>query len=1480
MRKKQLEEMRFLLTEFCSVHRLRLANTFGPRCATWRGRAAPRGEAVLDYIGISASDQFDSGTTAEWIRAPGRSATIQEISDHKLVHLAVAVGRRRRCKNRKRAALHQWEPVDPAAAAASFDRALSRQFQDAGSRYRPLQSLVEEEEEEEDIKRDVRPVKEEEGDQRRQGRGTLSQIIADTAASIPSRQVAALRAPVRPERLWTLERLLRRALWPRELRCQNEVRSLRRLIKPLRKQYDADMLEYKHKVEQRKLRTQAQALKVKKMTGEWELTYDVEAKQVEIGRYLKDRVEDYGARREVQSILEGLASKLNQSQCVSITMHDILRARARLKSGAAGPDQVTREMLQLIPFASLKTIRHHFSLIANRRQQVPSDWKRFLVTLIPKAPSIQELSETRAICLLSLVQKWYNHVLVIKGEQHLVNIKHSLNMYGFVQFRKVSEVTSFTKHLCQHAAQWGKGEKLYLASLDVLQAFDHVTIKLALQSMEKLGFDPALIYALLCPMTENTCKATFEGTQNLDWIGWDRSIRTGGVDGPFIFKVVSVALWNDIVGTWPGRDLGYVVESPVPMPTRSTISHALWADNLLLYARDERQLRTMVTELTLPLLQAGLNWKPSSLKLIPFGVNGSNDVVLDIQLPTQTHTYKLECVNTLDILGYRLDRYWTQHSDLQFNLDRARGAFFADIEYYRSHRIPIERRFQRYRLRIQSKLLFAIEGMTIDNITAQKIFSWEGKLLAIIGGRRKGVTEDWTVYQKRRFKYARDQFANHGFLSAVELFIHKNWLWAKDIACFARGFACQNIPTAALHTDRVHVDPTASLHTYSQAHTHVHSSLPVPQLSGQRSLESAPSFIQTATLHTHSDDITHVHSLLPVPQVDDRSFDTLPSYIQTATLHTNSGEHAHLRSMSSVPQAERGSSFDQLPCYIPTATLHTHSTHFIHSHCPPRALPQSVSPEPQRPAAMFGSRGGLTEHKKDCQRSSGRVSSASSIRVSLEPNKKDAHCSSGRVSSASRIRVPLSDPLQVAHLFECARLLEERSSQREAQGTASPVATALPVDGESEPTPAAKNRRRQIVETRLAARGEKRCPGPSLTASQEELAKRVRQPQRPCDKRDRDEICSPRGSQKRRCIAQVNDDPIASADSLSAAPQGSKRPRDPPSSNHDSEPREARPSGANVNVFKLNAYSQARLGMMHASGDWAAHRRAFAARSRDSQAALLGWRGGTKYVGWRKWEDVFIADQNGNTKWWETMMFGKEDWSIFVEKLLKRLHLPAILDYLAKPRVSVARTEEEETKVNNDRIARRIAHNFENETIFDYESDKIPFEILGDSLCVVQWIRGHWRCTNMGYNNTLEAAQNTLDAITDTCLRTACAGADPIKHLYREGNSYADELTWACRACPHTSKRNEYLAPLYTSKVLGLRGYFDGGTSDIGAGGGWWLQAFVEHKNAIQCHVIAEEAFGLDRESTVTVCELTAASKLIHAISQIASVIDSVSHAR
>eukprot|EP00959_Pyramimonas_sp_CCMP1952_P022391 471382-Pyramimonas_sp.AAC.1 len=61
----------------------------------------------------------------------------------------------------------------------------------------------------------------------------------------------------------------------------------------------------------------------------------------------------------------------------------------------------------------------------------------------------------------------------------------------------------------------------------------------------------------------------------------------------------------------------------------------------------------------------------------------------------------------------------------------------------------------------------------------------------------------------------------------------------------------------------------------------------------------------------------------------------------------------------------------------------------------------------------------------------------------------------------------------MAHLFECARFLEQRSLHCESQGASSPAATAPPDNGESDPAPVVNNRGKQIVDARLAARGEK-----------------------------------------------------------------------------------------------------------------------------------------------------------------------------------------------------------------------------------------------------------------------------------------------------------------------------------------------------------------------------------------------------------------------
>ena len=169
--RKRMEEMRFHFTEFCSHWKIRLINTFGPRVPTWKARQEPYPQKVLDYIGLTTaiSGVTEQACVAEWISAPEGPADDQAVSDHKLVHVSVAMGKRRHRGSRKTSSLHQWEPICARTAATAFDRAASWQYRPSpsgqpcgreervdfgwnasgmnGSRYHVLQTVIEEDEE-------------------------------------------------------------------------------------------------------------------------------------------------------------------------------------------------------------------------------------------------------------------------------------------------------------------------------------------------------------------------------------------------------------------------------------------------------------------------------------------------------------------------------------------------------------------------------------------------------------------------------------------------------------------------------------------------------------------------------------------------------------------------------------------------------------------------------------------------------------------------------------------------------------------------------------------------------------------------------------------------------------------------------------------------------------------------------------------------------------------------------------------------------------------------------------------------------------------------------------------------------------------------------------------------------------------------------------------------------------------------------------
>eukprot|EP00959_Pyramimonas_sp_CCMP1952_P427919 8961645-Pyramimonas_sp.AAC.1 len=140
-------------------------------------------------------------------------------------------------------------------------------------------------------------------------------------------------------------------------------------------------------------------------------------------------------------------------------------------------------MLKLLPWACVRRVRDFFQRLASREHLTPQCWRNFLVTLIPECPKMTELKDTRKICLIPLMSKWYSLCLTILAEEELTKLRPHACLFGFAACRKPHEMTAVLKRLSQRACLWGKGESLYLGGADVLQCFDHVTLTLACNSL-------------------------------------------------------------------------------------------------------------------------------------------------------------------------------------------------------------------------------------------------------------------------------------------------------------------------------------------------------------------------------------------------------------------------------------------------------------------------------------------------------------------------------------------------------------------------------------------------------------------------------------------------------------------------------------------------------------------------------------------------------------------------------------------------------------------------------------------------------------------------------------------------------------------------------------------------------------------------------------------------------------------------------------
>ena len=178
---------------------------------------------------------------------------------------------------------------------------------------------------------------------------------------------------------------------------------------------------------------------------------------------------------------------------------------------------------------------------------------------------------------------------------------------------------------------------------DVKSAFDCCRLSSVCKAMLRSGIEPLTIAAWVKDQIAMTLKPDFQGLEAKasDFSG---ILRQGGEDGPRGWNFVMMMIFDMLGQCWESQSTaGYGIQ----LRPNCVLTHLIWSDNIVLFARDEGHLASMIKQTTDVFNAHHLSWKVSDFALL----NGGDDSFDALGIPRDE-----EDVGWLHISGFAIPR--------------------------------------------------------------------------------------------------------------------------------------------------------------------------------------------------------------------------------------------------------------------------------------------------------------------------------------------------------------------------------------------------------------------------------------------------------------------------------------------------------------------------------------------------------------------------------------------------------------------------------------------------------------------------------------------------------------------------------------------------------------------------------------------------------------------------------------------------------
>ena len=274
----------------------------------------------------------------------------------------------------------------------------------------------------------------------------------------------------------------------------------------------------------------------------------------------------------------------------------VLKAVAKMKLGkAAGPSGVVAEMLKAAGHVGARLIADLGNSMI-RNGDMPSDWEgSFIINLYKGKGDALERGNYRGLKLLDHVMKAMERVIetTIRDSIFIDNMQ-----FGFMPGRGTTDAIFIVRQLQEKYL--AKNKKLYFAFVDLEKAFDRVPRKVIWWAMRKLGIEEWIV-RFVQTMYHNTKSRVRVNNTFTDEFGVKVGVHQGSVLSPLLFIIVLEALSREFRTGTPWE--------------------LLYADDLVIIAETEEELRLKLSKWKTEMEEKGLRVNMGKTKIMASGTN-------------------------------------------------------------------------------------------------------------------------------------------------------------------------------------------------------------------------------------------------------------------------------------------------------------------------------------------------------------------------------------------------------------------------------------------------------------------------------------------------------------------------------------------------------------------------------------------------------------------------------------------------------------------------------------------------------------------------------------------------------------------------------------------------------------------------------------------------------------------------------------------